>query len=210
MDFQAFLSFDRAVFEWFERVFFDTGLGALATPFFKFVTYLGEGGVFWILLGLLLMVFKKTRKCGFAVLGALVCMMVINNLALKNIIARTRPFNLEQWRDWFVYPEIVPRPSSFSFPSGHSSSAFAAATATTSSKKPYIYIPAFILAALIGCSRIYVHVHYCTDVLFGALFGIIYGLIGILVVSLIIKLIKKHRPENGSRLKTGMYNFFDV
>lgn len=191
MEFHAFLGFDRAVFEWVETTFFDKGIAAFLTPFFSAITRLGDDGIFWILVAVGLMIFKKTRKYGVMVAGALACMLCINNIILKPIIARPRPFDLEIWKDWFVYPEFVTRPDSFSFPSGHSSGSFAAATALIYTKKKSVYIPAFILAALIAFSRIYIHVHYCTDVIFGSLLGVLYGIIGILVVKYVLKFMDK-------------------
>ncbi len=192
MEFQSFLGFDKAVFQWIETTFFDRGVSAVLSPVMAFITHLGDGGIIWIALALLLILFKKTRKCGLMLTGGLLCMLLINDSILKPLIARPRPFNLELWKDWFVYPEIISRPHDFSFPSGHTSSAFAAATALVTTRKKSIYIPAFILAALIGFSRIYLHVHYCTDVLFGAVAGVIYGVLGILIITFIIKLINKH------------------
>lgn len=188
MDFSVFLNFDKAIFQWVEKVF-DYSISSVITSVLVFLTKLGDDGILWIALGLFLLIFRKTRKAGVTVLGALVVMMVCNNFVLKNLFARTRPFNLAEWKDWFVYPWLVEQPSSYSFPSGHSSSAFAAATALCVSKKSYIIVPGFILASLIAFSRIYVHVHYPTDVLFGALFGVIYGLIAIVVCKWILHLL---------------------
>lgn len=190
MDFSAFLGFDRAVFEWVERIF-DYGISGVLTPILVFLTRLGDGGILWIALAIVLMIFKKTRKIGFTVAGAIICMFFFNNVFLKNFFARPRPFDLDVWKDWFVYPEFVTRPDSFSFPSGHSSSAFAAATGLTVSKKARFIVPGYVLAALIAFSRIYVHVHYPTDVIFGALFGIVYGVIAIFVCKFIIKLVNE-------------------
>ena len=190
MDFSAFLGFDRAVFEWVERIF-DYGISGVLTPILVFLTRLGDGGILWIALAIVLMLFKKTRKIGFTVAGAIICMFFFNNVFLKNFFARPRPFDLDVWKDWFVYPEFVTRPDSFSFPSGHASSAFAAATGLTVSKKARFIVPGYVLAALIAFSRIYVHVHYPTDVIFGALFGIVYGVIAIFVCKFIIKLVNE-------------------
>lgn len=195
MELQSFLGLDRAVFEWIERVFFDRGISAVITPVMAFITHLGDGGALWIALAIGLIVFKKTRKCGLVLAAALICTMLINDIIFKPLISRPRPFNLELWRDWFVYPEIIPRPSSFSFPSGHTSSSFASATALVALKKKSVYIPAFILASLIAFSRIYLHVHYCTDVLFGIIAGIAYGLIAMCVVYYILKLINKRKNK---------------
>ena len=190
MDFSAFLGFDRAVFEWVERIF-DYGISGVLTPILVFLTRLGDGGILWIALAIVLMIFKKTRKIGFTVAGAIICMFFFNNVFLKNFFARPRPFDLDVWKDWFVYPEFVTRPDSFSIPSGHASSAFAAATGLTVSKKARFIVPGYVLAALIAFSRIYVHVHYPTDVIFGALFGIVYGVIAIFVCKFIIKLVNE-------------------
>ena len=188
MDFSVFLNFDKAIFQWVEKVF-DYSISSVITPVLVFLTNLGDSGILWIALGLILLIFRKTRKAGITVLCALVVMMVCNNFVLKNLFARTRPFNLDVWRDWFVYPELVKRPSSYSFPSGHSSSGFAAATALCVSKKARFIVPGFLLASLIAFSRIYVHVHYPTDVIFGALFGALYGLIAILLCKWILNLL---------------------
>ncbi|MDD6062281.1 MAG: phosphatase PAP2 family protein [Oscillospiraceae bacterium] len=190
MDFSAFLGFDRAIFEWVEKIF-GYGISGVLTPILVFLTRLGDGGILWIALAIVLMLFKKTRKIGFTVAGAIICMFFFNNVFLKNFFARPRPFDLDVWKDWFVYPEFVTRPDSFSFPSGHSSSAFAAATGLTVSKKARFIVPGYVLAALIAFSRIYVHVHYPTDVIFGALFGIVYGVIAIFVCKFIIKLVNE-------------------
>lgn len=185
MDFSVFLNFDKAIFQWVDRLL-ETQLAAILSPILVFLTNLGEGGIIWIAVAILLMCFKKTRRAGFTVAGALVIMLVCNNIILKNVFARPRPFNLEVWKDWYVYPNLVSQPHSLSFPSGHSSSAFAAATALCTSKKAYIIVPGFLMAAIIAFSRIYVEVHYPTDVIFGALFGILYGLIAIFVCKWII------------------------
>lgn len=190
MDFSAFLAFDKSVFLWVEKVF-DYGISAVLTPILVFLTNIGEDGLIWFALAIILMCFKKTRKIGFTVVGTLACVFVCNNLVLKNLFARVRPFNLEAWRDWFVYPELISRPNSFSFPSGHASSAFAAATALTSSKKARFILPAFPLAVAIAFSRIYVHVHYPTDILFGALFGVLCGLVSIFICKYIIKFVNE-------------------
>lgn len=195
MDFSVFLPFDKAVFEWVGQIF-NYGISSVVSPIMTFITHLGDSGIIWILLAVVLLIFKKTRKIGLAVACALLVMEVGNNLVLKTLFARPRPFNLEEWQSWFVFPELISRPSSFSFPSGHTSSAFAAATALIASKKARFIVPAYIFAAIMGFTRIYVHVHYCTDVLFGALVGVIYGLIGIGICTLIVKIINEKTKLN--------------
>ncbi|MBQ7547376.1 MAG: phosphatase PAP2 family protein [Clostridia bacterium] len=192
MDFSAFLNFDAAVFQWVNKIH-DYSIDAIIEPVLVFLTNLFDTGIFWIILAAVLFCFKKTRRAGLTMAAALLVMMVCNNLVLKNLLARPRPFNLDWpamkdgWK--YVYPGLVDQPHSYSFPSGHSSSGFAAATGLCVSKKPYLYIPGLLLAAIVAFSRIYVMVHYPTDVIFGALFGVIYGLIAIFICKWIIKMV---------------------
>ena len=138
--------------------------------FFPLVTHLSDAGVIWIALGLSLLIPKKTRRCGLAVLISLAITFIVGNVVMKNLIARPRPF--------IVYPDIellIAPPSGFSFPSGHSSSSFAAATTLFCFyKKPGI--AALVLAALIAFSRMYLFVHYPTDILAGSMLGIFLAL----------------------------------
>ncbi len=189
------------------------------------ITHLGEAGVLWIVIAVLMLLFKKTRKYGLMLAGALLVMEVVNNEVLKEMIARPRPFYVfnpdaipadhkyfdelmpkcvenvknfpelaARWVADYQYPDIVSAPSSWSFPSGHTSSAFASATAIFAANKKW-GIGAYVFAALMGFTRIYLGVHFCTDVLAGAVVGIIYGIIGILVVKGILKLIDKKFPK---------------
>ncbi len=150
--------------------------GAL-DAFWVFVTHLGDGGYLWIAIGVLLLLFKKTRAVGVSVLLALLINLCITNISLKNIIARPRPFN--------VNPELVTlikHPSSFSFPSGHTSGSFTAALVLYHLMPKKIGVPAVVLATMIGFSRMYVGVHYPTDVLGGIVVGIVASTVAILVV----------------------------
>ena len=90
----------------------------------KAVTFLGNGGCFFILLGVLLLIFKRTRRYGAVMLAALAVDFIILNLGLKNLVQRVRPY--DQFHDLIL---IVSRPGDFSFPSGHSGAAFASAFA---------------------------------------------------------------------------------
>lgn len=130
-----------------------------------FYSNLGNDGIIWIVIGLVMLIPKKTRKCGIMVLGALLVMVVFNNLLLKNLFARPRPCA--------TYPEMVDLvhvPSSYSFPSGHTVSAMAVAfTILTQHKK--LGIVALIMAFLMGLTRLYVFVHFPTDVYCGIIVG---------------------------------------
>lgn len=130
-----------------------------------FYTSLGDAGIIWIVIGLVMLIPKKTRKCGAMVLAALLLMLVVNNIILKNLVARPRPC--------VTYPEMVTLvkiPTSYSFPSGHTvSSMVAAFTILTQHKK--LGIVTLVLATLMGLSRLYVFVHFPTDVYCGIIVG---------------------------------------
>lgn len=138
------------------------------TPILKVITTLGNGGAIWILLTLLILMMPKTRKAGCMMMAALLGTLLINNILLKNLIARTRPYEVIEGLTY-----LVRRPSEFSFPSGHAGSSFAAACVMLRRLPKRYGIPAFVLAVLIALSRLYVGVHYPSDVLFGMISGIL-------------------------------------
>ncbi len=187
MDFSVFSSFDHTVFQWIQNNIWCGFLDKLM----PIITVLGEGGWFWIVIAVLFLFMKKYRKTGVTMAFALIVMLVVNDLILKNMFARPRPFNFEPFADLYaVFPVadgkpdlLVGLPSSFSFPSGHTSSSFAAAIAILLNKKWKVGIPACVLAVLVGFSRNYLMVHYPTDVLFGALFGIVYAVIAYFLIA---------------------------
>ncbi|MBR2381905.1 MAG: phosphatase PAP2 family protein [Clostridia bacterium] len=139
-----------------------------------FYTGLGDDGIIWIVVGVLMLIPKKTRKCGIMVLAALLVMLVTNNIILKNLIARARPYA--------TYPELVADladiihiPKSYSFPSGHTVSAMATAFTIFSQHKK-LGIAAIVAATLMGLSRLYVGVHFPTDVYGGVIVGALIAL----------------------------------
>ena len=156
--------------------------------FWVFITHLGDEGYLWIAIGIALLFFKKTRAVGVSVLLALLINLFITNIGLKNIIARPRPFN--------VNPELVTlikHPSSFSFPSGHTSGSLTAAFVLYHLMPKKIGVPAVVLATMIAFSRMYVGVHYPTDVLGGIVVAVIASTLGIMIVqSLKEKIWKEH------------------
>lgn len=136
------------------------------------VSSLGDAGLIWIVLSVLLLLFPKTRKAGLASGIALLFMLVTGNMILKPLVARLRPFAVNT-----AVELLIPPPTDFSFPSGHTYASFASASAIFRNSRR-IGIPALILAFLIAFSRLYLYVHYPTDVLFGILLGILAGWIG--------------------------------
>lgn len=133
--------------------------------------WLGDNGLCWILLGLLLAAIPKTRKYGILALTSLLICFLFNNILLKNLVARPRPYTR--------IPELIMLmkvPADASFPSGHACSSFATAGAllwTMGKKWNKVRIPALIAAIWIAFSRLYVGVHYPTDVLIGTLIGLL-------------------------------------
>lgn len=154
---------------------------------FKVITTLGDGGVIWILSAIIMLCFKKTRKCSVMMIIALVLGTLIGNVTLKPLIARPRPFI--QNPDMLTNL-IIKAPGGYSFPSGHTLSSFECATAMFLFDKKF-GIPAFILAALIGFSRLYLYVHVPTDVIAGALLGIAIGFISKIIFEKIDGIKKK-------------------
>ncbi|MEG1778328.1 MAG: phosphatase PAP2 family protein [Angelakisella sp.] len=141
----------------------------------RFISFLGSDGLIFIALCVALLCFKKTRVCG-AVLGtALIFDALAVNVILKPICARVRPYDINT-----AIELIVRAPKDFSFPSGHAAVAFAAAAALgTVGKKTHI--AALVFATLMGLSRMYLYVHYPTDVLGGAIIGTLCGFLAVLL-----------------------------
>lgn len=145
----------------------------LLTSLMRFVTFLGEKGWVWILLGVLLLCMEKRRPGGIAVLAALLLDLVAANLLLKPLVARPRPC----WIKDSI--EILVRvPEDYSFPSGHTMASFAAAGALLFMGQRKTGVCAVCLAVLMGISRLYFYVHFPTDVLAGAVLGLACGALG--------------------------------
>lgn len=136
------------------------------------ITSLGNAGLIWIAIGIFLLFIKKTRKCGALMLVSMLIGLILGNGILKNLIARERPC----WIDQNI-PLLIPNPHDFSFPSGHTLASFEAAVMIFLHNKKWGTI-SFILAILIAFSRMYLFVHFPTDIICGAALG---ALISILV-----------------------------
>lgn len=139
---------------------------AAMTPVWHMITLFGEMGIFWIAIGIFLSMRKETRTTGFMVLLAIAIDIFLANGILKHLAGRARPFAM--------HPDLIPlipRPSDFSFPSGHTAVSFAASIVLLFRTRPRYGVPAVILAFLIAFSRLYLGVHYPTDVLGGMVTG---------------------------------------
>lgn len=146
--------------------------------FFKSVTMLGDKGYFCIALGLILLIPKKTRTCGICVLAALFCNAIVCNITLKPLVARQRPC----WVNPLI-ETIVKTPDNFSFPSGHSAACFVTATSIYMNNKKW-GTAALVVAAFVAFSRLYLYMHWPTDVLAGICIGV---LLGVIVSRIILK-----------------------
>ena len=158
----ALMAFDRASMLFFQRIRL-----SWLDPVMEFFSLLGEAGAVWIALCLILLCFKKYRKSALiAGLSLLVCFL-INNILLKNLIDRVRPYEVIEGL------QVLGRiPGDASFPSGHACSSFATAHSLFLTRKgKYVWI-LYVLAGMITLSRIYVGVHYPTDLLVGVLVGL--------------------------------------
>ncbi|QXE18341.1 phosphatase PAP2 family protein [Clostridium sp. 001] len=136
-------------------------------------TSLGNTGLIWIAISLALIVSKKYRKVGIMVLTAIIIGSVFGEGLIKHIVKRTRPFYLDP-----TIKLLVAKPASYSFPSGHTTASFAAASILSRYFKKYAPV-FFTVAILIAFSRIYLYVHYPTDVLAGIVLGLVSGKITI-------------------------------
>jgi undecaprenyl-diphosphatase len=144
---------------------------------FPLVTALGNGGAVWIVAGVCLATSKKYHRCGIMLLVSLGVTFLLINLVLQPLVARPRPF--QQFPGHIL---LIAAPHSYSFPSGHAGSSFSSAMVLVHTNRR-VGIPGFALAALIAFSRVFLFVHYPSDVLAGAC-------IGVLCALLVIKLSK--------------------
>ena len=155
----------------------------------KGISYLGSAGIFWIIMAVTLLIIPKTRKIGLAVAFALIFSLLICNITIKPIVARIRPYDLREGIEL-----IIARPTDYSFPSGHSSISFAGAIPILLHNKK-IGIPALVLAILIAFSRLYLYVHFPTDVLGGIIVGSLCGVMGYFASKFIYKRFVNKRKE---------------
>ncbi len=188
MDFSIFDSFDMSVFTFFGEQIQNATMNIVA----NFITFFG-GSEFvtpMAVLGAILILFKKTRKFGMAVLFAVLVGTLLTNLVMKPLFARPRPYvyyaDNPLFMSWYEFAGAHIE-SDKSFPSGHTTAAFELGIAMflVFNKKYSWVFPVF--SALIGLSRIYLMVHYVTDVIGGVLVGTFAGIMGYLIMTAIMK-----------------------
>ena len=158
--------------------------GGFMTPFMEVISFLGKDGICLIILSLLLMLFKKTRRFGTAMLFGVAIGALFTNCFLKIVVARPRPYADENgffYQFWLMMGQHVE--SDKSFPSGHTTAAFATMVPVFLVGNKKVSWTALIFAFLMGVSRIYLVVHYPSDVLGGIIVGVVAGCLGALIAA---------------------------
>ena len=154
-----------------------------------FITTLGNGGIVWIAITILMFIFCKDKRCAWTSTGALLLSVLVINLVLKNLVARARPC----WIDTDVVL-LLKNPKDYSFPSGHASASFATAVSIIRyAEYRKQGIAAMVLATLIAFSRMYFFVHFPTDIIVGIALGILEALLAAFLVKKLQKRKKQAR-----------------
>ena len=185
-------SFDLPILDWIQS--------NLRCAFLDFImpiiTLFGDAGIFWIACAVILLLIPKYRKVGLSMGFALILGLLVCNVTLKPLCQRIRPYDYQMQYFQKEIVLLIEAQHDFSFPSGHTIASFEACTALMIRNKK-LGIPATILAVLIAFSRMYLYVHYPTDVIFSVFAGILFGIIGNLIAKKIPlgKLGKKGKYE---------------
>lgn len=186
------VSFDLPILDWIQA-HLQCGFLDILMPI---ITLFGEDGIFWIACAVLLMISKKYRKTGFSMGAALLMGLIICNMTLKPLVGRIRPYDF-QAKLGITINLLIEGLHDFSFPSGHTIASFEACTVLMLHSKK-LGIPATILACLIAFSRLYLYVHYPTDVLVSVVLGIA---IGFLASWLVGKGYRRYELSKASKTK---------
>ena len=167
------VSFDLPILDWIAANLWCPVLDAVMPV----ITVLGDAGIFWIAVAVLFIFTKKYRKIGIGMMIALMMGLVVCNICLKPMIARIRPYDFQEEYLGVVVNLLIEKQHDFAFPSGHTIASFEAAVVILLGNKK-LGIPTMILACLIAFSRLYLYVHYPTDVIVSIVLGTILALIG--------------------------------
>ena len=188
----AIQNWDVSVLNWIQENITNPFLDG----FFSLITHLGDGGIFWIAVAVLLLFFKKTRKTGIMVGVSLVLGLIIGNGILKNVIGRVRPFDLDGAYGAIKSVEdlIVSKPGDKSFPSGHTLASFEAAFVLVYRDRR-LGIPALVIASLVAFSRLYLYLHYPTDIFGGILVAALNAILAVITVNFAYGLINKRNKK---------------
>ena len=160
------VSFDLPILDWIQA--------NMTNPILDFlmpiITIFGDAGIFWIAVAVVLLLIPKYRKIGLGMGVALIMGLLLCNVTLKPLCQRIRPYDYMAQVYNQTIPLLVEGLHDYSFPSGHTIASFEAATVLLINNKK-MGIPAMILAVLIAFSRLYLYVHYPTDVIASVILG---------------------------------------
>ena len=160
----------------------------IANPFLDavmpFISMICNHGEIWIAAALIMLIIPKTRRTGIATAFALIMGLVLVNMIMKPAFARIRPYDLVE------VSLIIKAPHDYSFPSGHTLSCFEAFGAMIMTNKKLGLI-ALVPALLITFSRLYLYVHFPSDIIVGALLGLLFAFVSVKLTDLILKKTKK-------------------
>jgi undecaprenyl-diphosphatase len=175
MELFSFLAenFDLPILDWIAANLWCPFLDAVMPV----ITLLGDAGIFWIAIAVVLLFFPKTRRIGLGMGAALIIGLLLCNVTMKPLFARIRPYDYQLEHFGVTIKLLIEAQHDFSFPSGHTIASFEAATVLLIHSKK-AGIPAMILACLIAFSRLYLYVHYPTDVITSVILGIGIGILG--------------------------------
>lgn len=165
--------FDLPILDWIAETLHCVFLDFLM----PIITVLGNAGIFWIAVAVVLLLIPKYRKIGLGMGVSLIIGLLVCNVTLKPLIARPRPYDYQLSHFGKTVELLIAAPHDFSFPSGHTLASFEGATVLLIGNKK-LGIPAMVLACLIAFSRLYLYVHYPTDVLVAVVMGIGFGFLG--------------------------------
>lgn len=186
---QLAVNFDLPILDWIAEHLHC----AVFNQLMPLITALGNGGILWIILAVVCMIIPKYRKAGFSMAIALIMGLLICNVSLKPLVARIRPYDFQLQNFGKSIPLLIAAPHDYSFPSGHTIASFEASIALLMHHRK-LGIGALVLAVLIAFSRLYLYVHYPTDVLASMVLGTLLALLGTGLVSIIGDFIKNRKP----------------
>ena len=166
-------NFDLPILDWIAANLWNPVLDVLM----PLITLLGDAGIFWIAIAVVLLCTKKYRKIGLGMAIAMAIGLLVCNVTLKPLVMRPRPYDYQADVFQKIIPLLVEKQHDFSFPSGHTIASFEAATVIAINNKKW-GIAALVLAALIAFSRMYLYLHYPTDVLASVVLGIAFAYLG--------------------------------
>ncbi len=178
----TFAGFDAAITTAIHHLY-EIG-GGFFTPFFEFISLLGKGGAFLILLSLLLTFYRPTRRFGTAMCLGLALGALVTNCCLKVLIARARPY-ADESSIYYQFWQLVGMhtESDKSFPSGHTTAAFGACVPVFLIGRKRISWTALLFGLAMAVARIYLCVHFPSDVLAGFLVGTLAGCCAVIIAS---------------------------